>query len=454
MMKEIKQRLSIQMAQRFKPQDRNGQSLVELAIAAPLLIFLMLGLFEVGAAIRSYVVMVNVNREITRFAVRPGYLDFATQADVVTSYQKVRDWVDTSLGDQLKLDFDNGSGDTTLIVSHVVADTGLPCQDIITNPDGCDCNKFDPDHPDYDPDYANSFTIDDLIIHPGMSSYEFQAQRFGPTTTVTGARDTRIDYAAVAAELAAKNNAFNCEILKKGGVASANNAIITELFHDQAQLFGFPFISNPLTDPYPLYTHTSMRLTCAARSNGSNPGNLACGVDTYGAGCMAYPITFHQDIFGDPDHPAVPQNIDAYEGDSPGNFGWLTWNSDQDNNNANYVEDELAYPQMSITDFTDVNDPDDHELSLGDDVSTKPGVANSDGVDEQLQALLDEDYIIVPVYDNNPGNGEGAYYHISHFAKIKVNEICLPRNGQQCDGENDKQIKATFLGYVDDLCGG
>ncbi|MCB9106914.1 MAG: pilus assembly protein [Anaerolineales bacterium] len=53
-----------------------GQSLVEMAIIIPLLIFMMIGVFEVGWAIRSYLVLVNINREITRFAVRPGYMDF------------------------------------------------------------------------------------------------------------------------------------------------------------------------------------------------------------------------------------------------------------------------------------------------------------------------------------------------------------------------------------------
>ena len=167
---------------------------------------------------------------------------------------------------------------------------------------------------------------------------------------------------------------------------------------------------------------------------------------------MAYPITFDEDIFAIPDDPIIPQDIDAYEGDSPGNFGWITWNPDQSHNNAGYVEDELMYPEMSFNDFTDVNEPDDHYLSIGDDVSTKPGVANSAGIDEQLQLLVGQE-IVIPVYDNNPETGQNAYYHISHFALIKVNEICLPRNGSECDGANKKQIKATFLGYVDDICG-
>ena len=169
---------------------------------------------------------------------------------------------------------------------------------------------------------------------------------------------------------------------------------------------------------------------------------------------MAYPITFGEEIFKpDPDNPQAGQKIDAYEGDSPGNFGWITWNPAPANDNATYVEDELQTPQMSLNDFTDVEEPDDHYLSIGDAVSTKPGVSNSAGIDDQLLMLArDQAEIIIPVYENNPGTGENAYYRISHFARVRVDQICLPRNGQTCDGANKKQIKATFLGYVDEIC--
>ncbi len=442
-----------QLLQRLQHSRTPGQSLVEMAIITPLLIFFLLGIFEVGSGIRGYLVLVNVNREITRFAVRPGYLNFSTLADVEASYTRVQEWTTSSASEQLELDFDETSGSTTLIVSHLVVDTGKPCDDV----NNCDCDAFIQAYQNGSTYAAEASTgaenpLDDLILHPGVPGQEYQSRRFGPAATVTGPRQTRLDYIAIATEMAAKNNHFNCEIMKKGGVPSANNVIITELFHDQPQLFGFPLISNPFTDPVPLYTHTTMRLISAARSTGGVEGNITSGIDTIGPVCMAYPITFGQSIFDNPDNPSVPQFIDAFEGDSPGNFGWITWNPDPGNNNANYVEDELKYPQMSLNDFTDVNDPSDHQLSIGDDVSTKPGVANSSGIDEQLQLLVGRE-IIIPVYDNNPGNGQNAFYHISHFAKIRVDQICLPRNGSKCDGQNNKQIKATFLGYVDDICG-
>jgi VCBS repeat-containing protein len=441
MFNHLRQKLNFNPARRVSLREK-GQSLVEMAIIAPLLIFLLLGTFEVGNAVRSYMVLVNVSREITRFAVRPGYMDFSTTDTIEASYQKVKDWVYTTLGDQLSLNFSEINGNATLIVSHMVVDTGLPCQDILTNPGGCDCNQFVTNL-----NYAKNYKLDDIIVHPDKPGMEYQAMRFGPAQTSTGSKASKIDFEnLVNTEIAPENNRFNCELIKKGGVSSANNMIVTELFVDQPQLFGFPFISNPYTDPVPLYAHTSMRLVSAARS-------LVDNIDTVGPVCMAYPFTFNQSIFSDPNHPTAPQQIDTFEGDAAGNFGWITWNPDSSNNNANYIEDEMRVPQMSMNDFTNALNSSDHSLSVGDAVSTKPGIANSSGVDAQLQLLVGKT-IIVPVYSNNPGTGENSYYVVSHFAQIQIDQICLPRNGDKCSGTNNAEIRATFLGYVDDNCQG
>src|SRR5688572_24096566 len=119
---------------------KEGQSLVEMAIAIPLLLFMLIGVFEVGWALRGYLVLVNVNREATRYAVRPGYMDFSTQASMAVSYSKVLTWTQDSLSAQLKLNFNEVGGDSTLIISHLVVDTGQPCKDI-DHPQ-CDCSAF------------------------------------------------------------------------------------------------------------------------------------------------------------------------------------------------------------------------------------------------------------------------------------------------------------------------
>ncbi|MFN8453606.1 MAG: hypothetical protein U0401_02865 [Anaerolineae bacterium] len=51
-----------------------------------------------------------------------------------------------------------------------------------------------------------------------------------------------------------------------GVLPSANNVIITEIYYNQPQLFGFPLISNPFTNPVPMYAQTAMRMIVASRS--------------------------------------------------------------------------------------------------------------------------------------------------------------------------------------------
>lgn len=317
-----------------------GQSMAEIAIIAPLLIFMMLGVFEVGWALRGYLVLINVNREITRFAIRPGYMDFSTHTSVISSYNRVRDWVDTSLSGQLNLDFDEADADgdeanASLIISHLVVDTGEPCPNMAPTTD-CSCIT------------TNPFPQDDLIIHPGLPGFEYQSTLFGRQQDRAGNPvRTRIDYAGVVGRMTAENNQFNCDIIKRGGVASANNVIITELFHDQPQLFGFPLISNPFTDPVPLYAHTTMRLISAARSTGTEAGNLTDGIGTIGPVCFAYPM-----LAPDPSlNPGQPVNIVQN--------GWLKWNPAGPepplSSNEAYIEAALLFPQMSVSDFQDAS---------------------------------------------------------------------------------------------------
>ena len=53
-----------------------GQSVVELAIAFPILLMLFVGLMEVGLILHSYLVLVNANREAARYAARaPQFVD-------------------------------------------------------------------------------------------------------------------------------------------------------------------------------------------------------------------------------------------------------------------------------------------------------------------------------------------------------------------------------------------
>lgn len=433
-----------------------GQSLVEMAIITPLLIFLLLGVFEVGWALRGYLVLVNVNREITRFSVRPGYLNFSTEADVITSYLRVRDWTVTSLSGQLNMVFsDTGvitnTGNTTLIVSHVVVDTGLPCEDINTKPDDCDCDQIT------DLNYTNVFTYDDLIIYPDIPGMEYQRGEFGPKETQTGVRDTRIDFDDLLYNdnnhdgikddddgLIPRNNKFNCELIKKGGIPSSNNLIITELFYDQPQLFGFPLISNPFTDPVPLYTHTTMRIVGAARSSGHESGSLTDNIDTIGPLCDAFPFVVATDTikFGTDDK--LNQQVDIFDGPGGSDWGWLAWNPGSYNDET-YLENELKYSTISLNDFTNARVSSDHTLSAGDWVTSLQGVNSAVESSEGLVSALINKKIRIPVWDSFDTSGSPDAYHIVGFAWIQIEgsgDIDLP----------GKTVMAKYLGDASDTC--
>lgn len=418
---------------------KKGQSLVEIAISMPILIFLLVGVFEVGSALRSYLVLVNVNREITRFAVRPGYLDFSTEGTIQDSYNRVLEWANTSNTSQLDLDF-NDDGNTTLIISHVVADTGLPCEDVEKDKDCKVCDDFlDPDHP--------AFTADDLIIHPGREGMEYQAQSFGPASTSTGSKQTRIDYDLLAADLTMQNNKFNCEILKRGGVPSANNVIVTEIFHDQPQLFGFPLISNPFTDPFPLYTHTIMRLIGGVRGY---------SIDTLGPLCLAYPLTARQSII---DGKAIGDTLDILDGKDSGgggggggDWGWLTWNPVEDD--ENYLGLELQYMQISGNDFTNPAVLDDHTLNVGDYVTSLDGTVSSSDTRNFMESLVGQE-IIIPIWDDLDPKGFDTFYNpnrhppevgaylINTFVKVRIDFVDNINIAQ-------KTITATYLGPAEE----
>jgi len=437
-----------------------GQSLVEMAIIAPILIIMFIGVFEVGWAIRGFLVLANTNRETVRYSVKTGVLDFSIKDPATVGFDVVLSHTINSLADQLPLEFDVGNANNTVIMSHFVIDTGFPCVEYqggrpkldvdegsYVFDDDCDCNESDPDA-------AQWFTNDDLIAHPGDPMYPHYGQTYGISRT------TRLgdgDYSVLAKELTLENNQYNCNVLKNGGSVaslSSNNLMIAEAFYDQSQLMGVPFISNRLTDPIPLYTHTAMRIVSSRDADTT---------ETVGDTCALFPITFPEDSLVNPDDPPE-QPIDAYEGSASGNFGWLYWNSDpSETNGINYIEESLINPNLSMNDYTadqdDPQSPDDHSININDYMAGRTGVGNSSTVDAFLEDAVGT-IVLVPIYDEiGTKGGNGASYKISHFARIRIDRICLPSNncidpntGKKISGSN-KLIQATFLEYDDDACG-
>lgn len=91
-----------------------------------------------------------------------------------------------------------------------------------------------------------------------------------PTYTITYGepRVSRFDYYALAAELERYNREQLCRLVPIGDFSRDDGLIVAESWFEQPMLFGFPLISNPLSDPVPLYGHTIMRRIEALRGNG------------------------------------------------------------------------------------------------------------------------------------------------------------------------------------------
>jgi hypothetical protein len=428
---------------RLRLRAQHGQSLVEMAITAPILIFLLLGVFEVGWALRGYLVLTNVNREITRYAIRPGYLDYSVRNNTITSattvgYARVLSYVYTTLSDQLPLDFSTGQT-ATLIISHIVADTGLPFS--TTNVAGFDCSWF-VTQPNFYLTGTDVYTADDVILHPGLPGYEyFYAYTFPMTSTYR----TKINYAAEAAKLARENNKFNCELMKKSGgtLPAANNVIITEMYYNQPQLFGFPIIANPYTNPVPMYAHTAMRMITASRS-GEN-------VDTVGPLCFALPVTIRDiRVTG----AAPGQIFDVLQGypDTSGlagalpgtnDRGFLAW--DPQWNNTTDLRFELLSPRTSFNSYRNARVPDDTRLNVGDWVASLPG--NNGGVIDRVRDYVGKGPVVIPVWDRFDPSVQGqsaqpAAWHISTFIRVEL----LDTAPYQIDlVSNDPKIYARYI---------
>jgi hypothetical protein len=171
--------------------------------------------------LRGYLVLINANREAARFAVRQNYLNF--DSDNI-GYEKV--WTHTLESISNQIPYNETSG--AMVVSYI--SVNAPC----TVP----------------------FTVTTPLDVP---TYTWT---YPPTATV----QTQIDYAAMGDELGRYEQAHTCDVVSRGLIAYPNNVIIIEMWYRQPQLLGFPLISNPFTDPVPMYAHTIFRKIQEARS--------------------------------------------------------------------------------------------------------------------------------------------------------------------------------------------
>lgn len=409
-----------------------GQSLVEMAVIAPLLLFMFLGLIEVGWAIRGYLVLLSTNRETTRFATRGEFLDFAgveinPYVEDVGYETVLGHTFDILNNNKLGVDLSDTSSNGAFIVSHYYIDTGMPCKldpndptDTCVN-DGCadppcDCSTPDKREADY--------PYDDLVLMPGMPGYEHFSYTQGISSTAS-----RIVPADLALELKEENDVLNCVIQQRNPsnpLLSVNSLIMVEGFYEQPQLLGVPFISNQVTDPVQLYNQTKMRVTSSGLSQGE--------------GCELMPIAVKETTLAGVAEGELVDDI--RNGGGSGNFGWLRWNNLPQSpaeglgtNSQQYLDTEIRNNRLAIHDYINPTDPDDTVLNAGDVIQGSSGnIASSGATLKEYEGHT----VSVPVWDTFSGSGQNAQYRVARFVKMRIQEVKFQGN--------PKYISAVYLG--------
>ena len=393
--------MSIKLAQRTRQQ---GQSLVEMAILTPVLLIIFLGVVEIGWALRDYVALQSANREAARFASRGRYLDFSkTNLDEI-GYPNVVGHELDSLAGQLPLDVGAGNPNSTVIISHVLVDTG-------------ECGSG--------PD-------DDLVISPYTPGYGHFMATYGQ------ARSTRVDFNQLTNDMRAENEAFNCDLKARNpnAIPSVNSVVIVETYYLHPLLVLTPLLSNLIADEngnIELYARTAMRISADARGQTASSGQ----------GCEVYPIAVHTSTVAGVQPGDTMQ--DVFNGAEEGNFGWLRWNDDPGHDSQTYLHEELNNPRLSHNTYRDASDPSDTTLNAGDWIWGLTGVVNSNDIRDDLNELRTTGITIrVPVWDvsSSGGGGSNVSYRVERFVLVRILAFDL----------DHKWIRAMFVGEDPNAC--
>jgi hypothetical protein len=389
------------LADRYRSK---GQSIVEMAFIAPILLIMFIGVIEVGWALRSFVVLQNATREAARFAARGRYMDFSQTDLNDIGYPYVVEHELDSIAGQIPLDVGGGTANSTIIISHVLVDTG-------------ECGGG---------------TEDDLVLSPLASGYGHFMATFGL------ARDSRVDFDTLVDEMVTENEQFNCNLATRNpeAIPSVNSVIVVESYFPHQLVVNMPLVSDLITDESGvvwLYARTIMRITADSRGQ----------VASAGQGCEVYPIAINTSTLDN--HQAGDSLGDIYNGAGQGQFGWLRWNDWSGHTSETYLVEEFQNTRLSVNTFEDASDPTDTTLNAGDWVWGLTGVVNGNDVRDDLETLVANGTTIrIPVWDiaSEGSGGANVSYHIDRFVRVQL-------TGYDMD---HKTISAIFVGEDPDAC--
>jgi hypothetical protein len=225
------------MKKLWRLRRAEGQSLVEMALTLPVLILMFAGLVEVGAALRDYLIVVNANREGTRFAARGRW--FGSQEDVQHIFERIVAAAGTEQRGERSVPFlraldlgDLGESNATVAIHYIE----VP--------------------PQWDRD-GNKQIRSPVVNGPWYTG-----------TLHLGA--SQVNVATVAEEARQANEEFNAKYFADPDtqildIPSADDFVIVEVWYEHEQLLKLPVFTKILPEKFTLYAQSTMRVTLDSR---------------------------------------------------------------------------------------------------------------------------------------------------------------------------------------------
>jgi hypothetical protein len=204
-----------------KQQTERGQGLLELAVILPVLLILLMGVVEIGYALRDYLIVVNANREGCRFAARGRFSDSHVGERVVSAGGVIRPG-----GSATDVPFLRTYGtdpNTGILVTHI------PMQ--------------------------SSGDVEPLSITVWISGV--LPSEAGVPRQITPA-DSALSRAQIVERHGPATRRINTAREAAGYDPMSNHIVVVEVFYMHHPLWNSPFV--PLPDPWMMYAQTEMRV--------------------------------------------------------------------------------------------------------------------------------------------------------------------------------------------------
>ncbi len=202
-----------------KRKVESGQGIVELAVILPVLLILLLGVVEIGYALRDYLVIVNACREGGRFAARGRFSDTRVGERVVSA----GGYIGTGGSSSTDMPFLRTTGpdpNTAIIITHIPMD-----------PSG----------------EVPSYTV-----------------WVSGTVPITGgvrtalAADSRVSIADIVNRHGGTTRDINATRVAAGYEAMHNHIVVVEVIFMHHPLWNNPLV--PLPDPWVMHARSEMRV--------------------------------------------------------------------------------------------------------------------------------------------------------------------------------------------------